>query len=151
MAAQRTRPRAARAPCRSRCVPLDRARSPPRIVGLEGVRRTAAPALRARTLAPKRKTLAPKKKPPPPRGGGGGGGGGLLPANVSGIPHLTPTLSAPGGGEGEFHGGEQRQRSAGDGALAGNAIGGACRRGLCELEPNLEAPPARLSTQRTRP
>src|SRR6202035_4294706 len=40
-------------------------------------------------------------------GGAGGGGGGPVPLfRAWGLPHLTPTLSAPGGGEGGSAGAE---------------------------------------------
>ena len=104
VAAQRPRARRARAPCRSRCVPLDRARPPPRIVGLEGARRAAAAALRLGALAPKR-------KPSPPIGGRGQGEGGFSwPASLESP--TSPRPSPPPGAERENFMGESKDSEA---------------------------------------
>ncbi len=62
VAKERARPRRTRTPRRGRCLPLGRARPPPRVVGVEGARRAAAALVRRRAKQP----LPTQKDPRPP-------------------------------------------------------------------------------------
>ena len=133
MATQRTRPGRPRTAGRSRRFSLGRARPPARLMGAEGARPAAAAIVRRSKTSRKTRTLDPHGG----RGQGEGGFAGRAPLE----PPSHPNPLRPQG----------RRGRALRRAVAADAAGRACDRGLPQPRPQPEAPSAGVSARRARP